>query len=108
VTTRFRCASIFRARTLSEEGALTVKKMEERIATMEQELRVLKERHQKSEARRKREEAQQAKKDEARRKLLAGTVVLEKLDQGEISAAQFRQWLDSALTQPDDRALFNL
>jgi hypothetical protein len=85
-----------------------VKKMEERIATMEQKLRALKERHQKAETKRKRDEAHQARKDEARRKLLAGTVVLEKVERGEITETQFRKWLDSVLTQPDDRALFDL
>jgi hypothetical protein len=87
---------------------MTVKKMEDRIASMKQELKVLKERHLKAEAKRKREEAQRAKRDGARRKLLAGTVVLEKVDRGEIKEADFKEWLDSALTQPEDRALFNL
>jgi hypothetical protein len=82
--------------------------MEERIASMEQQLRSLKERHNKAEAKRKRDEAQQARKNEARRKLLAGTVVLEKVERGEITEAQFRKWLDSALREPDDRALFQL
>jgi len=85
-----------------------VKKMEDRIASMEQQLKALKERHQKSEAKRKRDEAQQARKSEARRKVLAGTVVLEKVERGEINEAQFRKWLDSALSEPADRALFNL
>jgi hypothetical protein len=85
-----------------------VKKMEERIATMQQRLKRMKERQHKAEAKRKREEAQRAKKNDTRRKLLAGTVVLEKVDLGEITEAQFRRWLDSVLTQPEDRALFNL
>jgi hypothetical protein len=85
-----------------------VKKMEERIATKEEQLKALKERHRKAEAKRKREEAQRAKTDDARRKLLAGTAVLEKVDRGEIDEAQFRKWLDSVLTQQEDRALFNL
>ncbi|MEJ1961065.1 MAG: hypothetical protein WDO56_05750 [Gammaproteobacteria bacterium] len=83
-------------------------KMEERIASMEQELKALKDRHQKAEAKRKREEAQQAREDEARRKVLAGTVVLEKVGRGEINEAQFRKWLDTGLTDAEDRALFNL
>lgn len=83
-------------------------KMEERIASMEQQLKALKERHQKAESRRKREEAQQARKDEARRRVVAGTVVLEKVERGEIAEAQFRKWLDSALTEAEDRALFKL
>jgi len=85
-----------------------MKKMEERIATMEQQLKTLKERHQKSETKRKREEAQRAKKDDSRRKFLTGSVILEKVDRGEIDEAQLRKWLDSVLTQPEDRALFGL
>jgi hypothetical protein len=85
-----------------------VKKMEERIASMEQQLKALKERHQKAETKRKRDEAQKAKRDQARRKVLAGSVVLEKVERGEIAEAQFRKWLDSGLTEAEDRALFNL
>jgi hypothetical protein len=85
-----------------------VKKMEDRIANMEQQLRALRERHQKAEAKRKREEVERSRRDDARRKFLAGTVVLEKVERGEIDEAQFRKWLDSALTQSQDRALFNL
>lgn len=85
-----------------------MKTMEERIVAAEQNLRNLKERHQKAETKRKRDEAQQTKKNEARRKILAGTVVLEKVERGEITESQFRKWLESALTEPDDRALFDL
>jgi hypothetical protein len=85
-----------------------VKKMEERIASMEQHLKALKERHQKAETKRKRDEAQKAKKDEARRKMLAGTVLLEKVERGEVTEAQLRKWLDGSLSLPEDRALFNL
>jgi len=85
-----------------------VRKMEERIATLKKQLKTLQGQHVKSEAKRKREEAQRAKKDDTRRKLLAGTVVLEKVARGEIEEAQFREWLNGALTQREDRALFNL
>jgi len=85
-----------------------VSKMEERIESMEEELRALKERHRKAQTKRKRDEAQQAKKDDSRRKTLAGAVVLQKVDSGEISEAQFQKWLDSGLTEAADRALFNL
>jgi hypothetical protein len=85
-----------------------VNKMEERIASMEQQLKALRERHQKAETKRKREEAQQARQDEARRKVLVGTVVLEKVGRGEINEAQFHKWIDSGLTETEDRALFNL
>lgn len=85
-----------------------VKKMEERIASMEQQLKALKARHQKSETKRKRDEAQKAKRDEARRKVLAGTVILEKVGRGEIPEAQFRKWMETGLAESEDRALFDL
>lgn len=85
-----------------------MKKMEDRIATMEQRLKKLKDRHQKAEAKRKRDEDQRARRNDVRRKLLAGSAVLEKVESGEIPEAQLRKWLDGVLTQPQDRALFNL
>jgi hypothetical protein len=109
VTAIQRCASISFGRAPSpNQEHFIVNKMEERIASLEQQLKALKERHQKAEARRKRDEAQKAKKNEARRKVLAGTVVLEKVERGEIAEVQFRKWLDSAPTETEDRALFNL
>jgi hypothetical protein len=109
VTTIPRYASISSdARPSPNQEHFIVKKMEERIASMELQLKALKERHQKAETRRKRDEAQKARKDEARRRFLAGTVLLEKVERGEITEAQFRKWLDSSLTEADDRALFKL
>jgi hypothetical protein len=34
--------------------------------------------------------------------------VLARVAQGQIPQAEFRAWLDAALTRPDDRALFDL
>ena len=85
-----------------------MKDMQERIATAEERLRRLKERHQQAEAKRKRNEVQQARKDDLRRKLIVGSVVLQRVQSGELPDAQFRKWLEAALTRPEDRALFNL
>jgi uncharacterized small protein (DUF1192 family) len=85
-----------------------MKNMEERIATMEEQLKRLKARHQEAENKRRRTEAEQAKKDDARRRHLVGTIVLEKVERGEIAEAQFQKWLDAALTRPEDRVLFKL
>jgi len=85
-----------------------VKTMEQRIAEAKQRVRNLTGRHQKAEVQRKRAEAQQAKKNDARRKLLAGTVVLDRVRSGELAEAHFLKWLDEALDEPQDRALFNL
>ena len=42
------------------------------------------------------------------RRRLVGAIVLAKVEQGEIDAAQLRRWLDQALTREDDRELFRL
>jgi hypothetical protein len=108
VTRRVRLRFNSQARTPIYDGASIMKKMEERIAAAEEQLRRLKARHNEAEAKRKRESVRQAKKDEARRKLLVGAAVLERVDRGDIADAQFRAWMDAALVQPEDRALFNL
>ena len=48
------------------------------------------------------------RRDDTRRKILAGAIVLARVEQGQISESEFRGWLDTALTRPDDRALFDL
>jgi hypothetical protein len=48
------------------------------------------------------------RRDDTRRKILAGAIVLARVEQGQISESEFRGWLDTALTRPDDRALFEL
>ncbi len=81
-----------------------MKDMKERITSKEQELRELKERHRKTKTRRKREEVQRAKSDEVRRKLLAGAVCPGEGGPGRNQrSAVFVKWLDSVLTQQDDR-----
>ncbi|MEO8313348.1 MAG: mobilization protein [Pseudomonadota bacterium] len=76
--------------------------------SMEQQLKALKERHSNSEAKRKRDEAKMAKIAATRRAVLAGTIVIDAVQNGEIHEAQFRKWLDGGLTNSDDRALFGL
>ena len=48
------------------------------------------------------------RRDDTRRQILAGAIVLARVEQGQISESEFRGWLDTALTRPDDRALFEL
>ncbi len=85
-----------------------MKKMEDRIASMEQQLKAMRDRHSKAEAKRKRDEALKAKQDEDRRRVVTGIVVLEKVRRGEIAEPQFQKWMDGELSDPKDRALFNL
>jgi hypothetical protein len=78
------------------------------IDALEQRLKQLKIRQQRMEARRRSLESRRARRDELRRKILVGAVVLAKIEQGEFQQATLDEWLEAALTRPDDRALFDL
>ena len=83
-------------------------KLIERISTLEQRLKQLKSQQQRSEQRRRTFESRQARKDDTRRKILIGTLVLARIQHGRFSEAELRSWLDEALTRAEDRALFGL
>jgi hypothetical protein len=78
------------------------------IAQLEEKLRQLKAREQAVEARRRSLESRRARKDDTRRKILVGAIVLAKVEQGEFPEARLRSWLDAALARDDDRGLFGL
>jgi hypothetical protein len=80
----------------------------DKIAQLEQRLRQLKQRQQAVEARQRTLESRRKRKDDTRRKILVGAIVLAKVDQGVIDSNQLRRWLDQALTRVDDRVLFQL
>lgn len=83
-------------------------KLDERIAALQVRLGQLKARQQKADARERALQSRQARKDDTRRKIIAGAIVLAKVEQGVLPNGQFQRWLDESLTRPDDRALFNL
>lgn len=83
-------------------------KLDERIETLEQTLQQLKVRQARAEARKRALLSRRARKDDTRRKILAGAIVLAKVAAGEFEEKRFRQWLDQGLTRADDRALFGL
>jgi large subunit ribosomal protein L7/L12 len=83
-------------------------KLDERISSLETRLKQLKTRQARVEARKKALASRTARKDDTRRKILAGAIVLARVAQGQIPEAEFRAWLDAALTRSDDRALFDL
>jgi len=74
----------------------------------QERLQQLQARQQRSAARQKAIESRRHRKEDTRRKILVGAIILAKADQGEFDQAQLRRWLDAALTRPDDRALFDL
>ena len=83
-------------------------KISDRVAVLEERLKQLKAKQQKIDARRRALEARQSRKEDMRRKILAGAIVLAKVEQGALDSALFQRWMDEALTREDDRALFKL
>ena len=83
-------------------------KLEQRIESLQTRLDQLKVRQARAEARKRALLSRRARKDDTRRKILAGAVALAKVATGELDSKRFRQWLDEALTRADDRALFDL
>jgi len=83
-------------------------KLDEQISTLQERLKQLKLRQQRSEARQRAVDAQRERKAETRRRFVVGTVILEKVGNGEMDRSQLLVWLDSSLTRKEDRALFDL
>ena len=52
--------------------------------------------------------AQEARKRDTRRKILAGAMVLDRVQRGELSLQRFRADMDKFLEKDRDRALFEL
>jgi hypothetical protein len=80
----------------------------ENIERLEERLKQLKAKRQRLEARKRTLESRRSRRDDTRRKILVGAVVLAKIDQGVFDAAVLNGWLDAALSRADDRALFDL
>jgi hypothetical protein len=78
------------------------------ISVLEEKLRQLKAREQAAEARRRSLESRRKRKDDTRRKILVGAIVLAKVEQGEFPPERLQSWLDAALTRADDRGLFRI
>ena len=83
-------------------------KIDERIEALEVKLKQLKVQHQRKEARARTVAAKRARGAELRRKILAGAILLSKVEAGEFDEAALRRWMDAALSREEDRALFGL
>lgn len=83
-------------------------KLDERVATLEEKLKQLKVRQQRAKARETALASRRARKDDTRRKILVGAILLAKVEQGQFDERQLRRWLDKALVRKDDRKLFGL
>ena len=101
-------SSIIPASIQLERKQVRMPKLDEQISTLQERLKQLKLRQQRSEARQRAVDAQRERKAETRRRFVVGTVILEKVGNGEMDRSQLLVWLDSSLTRKEDRALFDL
>ena len=83
-------------------------KIEERIESLEAKLKQLKVKQQRIDARARALASRRARKDDTRRKILIGATVQARVDTRQLDHAELQAWLDTHLTRPDDRALFEL
>ena len=83
-------------------------KLDERISGLEEKLKQLKTRQARLDARKRALASRQERKNDTRRKILAGALLLAKVESGDFDSRTFKRWLDKALTRPDDRKLFDL
>ena len=82
--------------------------MDAQIERLEARLRQLKARKHRVDCRARALESRRARKDDTRRKILVGAIVLAKVEQGVVAESDLRAWLDKGLTRGDDRTLFGL
>jgi hypothetical protein len=80
----------------------------ERIAALEAKLKQLKVVQQRKEARARSVEGRRTRREELRRKILVGAIILAKVEDGSLEEAVLKAWIDPAITRHEDRALFGL
>jgi len=78
----------------------------ERIAALELRLKQLKVVQQRKEAKARSVALHRTRREELRRKILVGAVVLAKVENGSLDEKILKQWLHPAISKPEDRALF--
>jgi hypothetical protein len=83
-------------------------KVDERIQALEAKLKQLKTIQTRREARARTTATKRARGEELRRKILAGAVLLAKVEAGEFEEETLKRWMEKALTRPEDRVLFGL
>lgn len=83
-------------------------KRKDRIQNLSERLKQLQAQQTRADLRQRAIEGRKARKEDTRRKVLAGTLVLTCLEDGRLSKTDFYAWLDQALVRPEDRALFDL
>jgi phosphopantothenate synthetase len=83
-------------------------KINQQIETLQEKLKQLKARQVALENRQKAKNLKRERKEDTRRKILVGAVVLSKVEDGSLDKKLLNGWLEAALTRDDDRALFGL
>jgi septal ring factor EnvC (AmiA/AmiB activator) len=83
-------------------------KIDDRIAGLESRLKQLKAEQARIDARKRTIAAKRSRQEDTRRKILAGTVVLQRAAADPTLQAQLTSWLEGYITRPEDRALFQL
>lgn len=81
-------------------------KLSERIEALENRLGELKHRQQRVEARKRMLQGQRERREDTRRKILVGALVLTQIERGDYPRERLHKALDTFLTRPGDRALF--
>jgi hypothetical protein len=80
----------------------------QRIAALELKLKQLKVVQQRKEAKARSVALHRTRREELRRKILVGAVVLAKVEDGSLEEKVLKAWLNPAITKTEDRALFGL
>ena len=90
------------------KGSTLAEPPERELTDAERRLQQLKARQDRLEARLAYLTSSRARKDDTRRKILAGAVLLAKVEAGDFDSRTLRRWLDKALSRKEDRELFGL
>lgn len=83
-------------------------KIDIQITKQEERLKKLKAQQQAAKARENKKISEKQKKDDTRRKILIGSLILKGMQNDEIYNAEIRNKLNTYLTETRDRELFNL
>jgi hypothetical protein len=81
--------------------------IDDRISALETKLKQEKAKKQKMEARKRVFESNKKRKEDTRRKILVGAVVLAKVERGEWPKEDFLEMMGKALTRKSDQSLFD-
>lgn len=82
--------------------------IDKRIETLEAKLKQAKALKQKQDAQKRAQASKLERQKDTRRKILVGAAILAKVERGEWPKDKLLAMMDSTLTRPDDRALFEL